>query len=1342
MPVVSGKEPMRIRTVATLLALFVVAFGPARARAADAESAGQVTLSAAAAARASAVSGPLIDIQPLALDFGIVTIGTTETRDYTVQNTGDADLEISGVTLSDPQVTTNETVPMTLSPGGSFVATATYTPTGGALNGTLEVQSNAANGTFTILIRGQANTAPIIDPIGPISAIALLPVQFTAHASDPDGDPVSLSAEGLPTGADFDDASGTFAWTPTAADAGVHTVTVVASDGHTTTSLPVTITVTVVNLPPVADPGGPYAGTVGVPVPFDGSHSRDPEGGSLVYHWTFGDGGVGSGAKPTHAYDVAGNYTVTLEVDDNGTPSLSGTASTTATISHAAHQVTLTAVQDNTIYSESDSSFGAGLCLQVGQPGQTRGGQAMTRRALVQFDLSSIPPGSEIVSARLNLFRMSPGGPGTRLRVYRLLQDWGEGHSGVGDSCTPPPKAFGRPPTDSASTWNYRFWGAQAVWQSDAGGTVHGGSFRSSYSDSEDIGLFDQYVDLTSSGITNDVKDWVQDPASNHGWILLGDEANLGTGMRFTSREDTVATHAPTLTVSFTSPTGACCMPDGTCDLLTRGECDAQSGIYGGDNSTCAQQVCLQPYVDWLPIPSVAVPVRGRAGGAAYYEIAMKEFRQKLHRDLPPTTLWGYDGKYPGPTIEAFRNQPIRVLWINDLRDYNTGLPRTTHYFDVDTRIHGPDVAGKTPRTVVHLHGGHVPAESDGYPESTFVSGESRLYQYPNRQRAATLWYHDHALGITRYNVMLGLAGLYVIRDREEEALPLPKGKYEIPLIIQDRSFNPDGSLQYPAQWTPMFLGNKVVVNGKVWPKLLVDRGKYRFRVLNGSNHRIFTLTLSDHHTFEVIGTDGGLLPSPVEVSKITLAPAERAELVIDFQGYAPGSEVLLTDTLESGQMDPTDPAAPRVMKFIVSGTPGWTAPLPPVLSHVERIPESQATRTRTFELRFDRTLQKFRLGDFGWGEKTEFPVLGSTEIWEFANETPEAHPMHMHLEMFQILDRSSFQVVDGKVVPGSDRRPPKPEEAGWKDTAIVGPHELLRVIVRFGPDGYLGDFVFHCHMLEHEDNDMMRQFTVIPPSGRKPGVARAQAEPSRLWPPDLSMVPVKITGVTDSTGAAVSIHVTRVTQDEPISHRASAGAAPAASHPGPGAMAMGHEADDGCVDAEVVDGQLYIRRERQDGGNGRVYRVSFTAVASDGGAADGTVTVGVPSKAGVRLVIDDGQAYNSREGCTDRNARMEMAAAKPLGTGHPFTTSLGLPHVDAGHAVVEYTLAVPGEVTLAVFDVAGRRVASMADGVRGVGAHQASLDLRNVAHGIYFVRMRAGGKVFVRRMPVLRTAK
>jgi PKD repeat protein len=519
--------------------MLALAIGPGMAAAGDAGYDGRARLSEAAASRAEAISGPIISIQPVHLDFGIVTIGTTETRDYTVQNSGDADLEISDILISNPQITTNAPVPMTLGPGGSFVATAVFTPTGGTLDGTLEVRSNATNGAFTIVARGQGNTAPVIDPVGPISEIAWIPLQFTVRATDLEGDPISLSADGLPQGATFDDVSGAFSWTPTADDAGVHTVMITASDGHASSTLAITITVTVLNHPPVADPGGPYAGTVGLPVSFDGSGSHDPDGGSPAFRWTFGDGGDGSGERPTYAYRSAGTYTVTLEVVDDGIPNLSATASTWAGISDAigSGQVTLLAIQDNTIYSESDMSYGAGMCLQVGRPTISTANRPLIRRALVRFDLSSIPAGSHIVSARFNLYRYPLAGPGIHLRVHRLLQDWGEGNSGAGELCEPPPKQFGWAPTESSSTWNYRFFGARVVWETEGGSTVQGGSFQSSPSDSEIVYPTNQFVELASSGIASDVADWVGDPASNHGWILLGNEESPGTGMRFASRQ-------------------------------------------------------------------------------------------------------------------------------------------------------------------------------------------------------------------------------------------------------------------------------------------------------------------------------------------------------------------------------------------------------------------------------------------------------------------------------------------------------------------------------------------------------------------------------------------------------------------------------------------------------------------------------------------------------------------------------------------------------------------------------------------------------------------------------------
>src|ERR1043166_9300357 len=304
----------------------------------------------------------------------------------------------------------------------------------------------------------------------------------------------------------------------------------------------------------------------------------------------------------------------------------------------------------------------------------------------------------------------------------------------------------------------------------------------------------------------------------------------------------------------------------------------------------------LARFVDALPIPGVMSP-SGTLDDVPLFKVAMRQFKQKLHRDLPRTTLWGYNGLYPGATFEARQGSPIAVRWTNELP--------TQHMLPIDFTLHGDEPGTPEVRTVVHLHGAKVLPESDGYPEAWFTNGfartgpffETKTYHYPNDQPATTLWYHDHALGTTRLNVYTGLAGFYLIRNPVEDDLELPRGQYEIPLVIQDRFLNADGFLLYPVVdtegdpdprvppvWIPEFFGDTVLVNGKVWPYLEVEPRKYRFRILNGSNARFYRLTLNESTSggtslgrpgpaFFQIGTDGGLLPSPVRLTDILIAP-------------------------------------------------------------------------------------------------------------------------------------------------------------------------------------------------------------------------------------------------------------------------------------------------------------------------------------------------------------------------------------------------------------------------------------------------------------------------------------
>jgi len=543
-------------------------------------------------------------------------------------------------------------------------------------------------------------------------------------------------------------------------------------------------------------------------------------------------------------------------------------------------------------------------------------------------------------------------------------------------------------------------------------------------------------------------------------------------------------------------PVGACCASDDTCSESEQAVCEVGGGLWQGAGSTCSSVACpvqLTPFIDPLPIPAIASPVSGSVGGTATYDMTMREFSLQMHSELPsPTTVWGYDDgtgpSYPGPTIVARQGMPVTVNWINDLREGGTGPLRTDHYLaqssDDLSCIHG---AANDAQTVVHLHGGHVPAEVDGYPEDVFLPGEApETYVYPNGQEAGFLWYHDHALGTTRLNVYMGLAGGYLVRDAVEDAINLPGGAYEVPLVLQDRTFNPDGSLFYPDTWQDMFFGDKAVVNGKVWPYLDVDRGKYRFKLLGGATSRTWTLAFNGPGgvvPFTAIGTEGGLLQAPVSgLTELTIGPGERYEVVVDFEPFGTGDEIFLENS--AGAPFPNGSVGlTQVMKFVVGSQLGHTDPLPGALRPIEQLQEGDAILSRDFLLKktgLDACGRAYwRINDLVWDDITEYPELGTTEIWRFINDSNVSHPMHLHLVFFQILDRDGFtKGAGGEIIPDGNPQPPGPQEDGWKDTAMVGPREIVRVIARF--EDYKGKYAYHCHILEHEDHEMMRQFQTV----------------------------------------------------------------------------------------------------------------------------------------------------------------------------------------------------------------------------------------------------------------------
>jgi len=441
----------------------------------------------------------------------------------------------------------------------------------------------------------------------------------------------------------------------------------------------------------------------------------------------------------------------------------------------------------------------------------------------------------------------------------------------------------------------------------------------------------------------------------------------------------------------------------------------------------------VAPFQRPLPIPTVLQPTSTDTY-ADRYTVRM----QPADVEIIPgthTRIWGYAGRFPGPTIEARRGRRVVVRWVNGLSE----------------------------NTVVHLHGGHTRAEYDGHPTDYVAPGAVKPYEYANRQLPATLWYHDHAMDLTAPHVFKGLAGFYLLRDDFEDALPLPKGPNEICLCIQDRRFNADGSLNYSLGGMMMhstFLGDTLLVNGAVQPFLAVGTRKMRFRILNGSNARFYQLALSTGHSFVQIGTDGALLPQPIARSSLRLAPGERVDVIIDFSRYSVGTKVILQNTAGSGR-------TAAVMRFDVNKMVSDESSIPATLRTFAAIDPATAEVSRTFTLSMSmggRWLINGRAFD---PNRIDAKLRsGATEIWTFRNSSGMAHPMHLHAIHFQVLD------VNG-VKPGLASG-----YTGWKDTVVVPAFGTLRVMARFVASA--GVYIQHCHILEHEDRGMMSQFEVV----------------------------------------------------------------------------------------------------------------------------------------------------------------------------------------------------------------------------------------------------------------------
>jgi FtsP/CotA-like multicopper oxidase with cupredoxin domain len=462
------------------------------------------------------------------------------------------------------------------------------------------------------------------------------------------------------------------------------------------------------------------------------------------------------------------------------------------------------------------------------------------------------------------------------------------------------------------------------------------------------------------------------------------------------------------------------------------------------------------PFQRTLPVLPTLKPVRADEK-TDFYDVTVRQASVRI-LDGMDTSIWGYDGIVPGPTIEARVGRSVSLHLRNALN-----VP-----------------------IVNHLHGGRTSTESDGYPTDLImpvggfpaphmadplakITQGERDYIYTNEQRAATLWYHDHRMDFTAPQVWRGLAGMYILRDAEEERLGLPRGEKEIALLLCDRSFDADGSLRYPsidptlretpgveAPYMGGVLGDVILVNGAPWPRLEVANVKYRFRILNASNARRYDLALDGAASMVQIGSDGGLLAQPIPHRSIRIAPSERFDVVVDFSKCAIGSQVTLRNKLGDGRTG-------RIMRFDVVRSERDESNVPAKLSDIPAPRPEEAVLTRVFDFSFRRASHDWTINGnpFEVSRMDARPKLGSVEIWQMRADF--SHPLHLHLVHFQVLGHSGR---------------PGPYDAGWKDTVNLGPGQVVNILARFS--GYRGRYVFHCHNLEHEDMSMMGNFEVV----------------------------------------------------------------------------------------------------------------------------------------------------------------------------------------------------------------------------------------------------------------------
>ncbi|NLE78579.1 MAG: multicopper oxidase domain-containing protein [Rhodococcus sp.] len=539
----------------------------------------------------------------------------------------------------------------------------------------------------------------------------------------------------------------------------------------------------------------------------------------------------------------------------------------------------------------------------------------------------------------------------------------------------------------------------------------------------------------------------------------------------------------------------------------------------------------LEPFRQQLPIlPTL---------GGSSIEVQARTTLHRFHPDLAVSSALAYGGvDYLGPTVEAEAGRQTTIAYRNDI----AGHPLAA---DFDTSLHGVADHDRTDvPTSMHLHGGSTPPESDGHPELTQRPGQELVHHFPNRQEACGLWYHDHAMGITRLNLYAGLAGMYLLRDQYDTGgannpLGLPSGEFEITLVLQDKRFTESGRqsvrtyvLAPQGTWDVATPGDVGVVNGAVWPELEVARGLYRLRLVNAASFTVWNLHFGNRMRFWVIGMEGGLLDAPVPTDHVRLSPGERADILVDFGGLAPGDSVELRndEPVALGVAQRGVQVMPLFCRFVVGGARGFTGPVPETLRGGSRRPALLSPVPKPQRVRNVSVMQlsnplaspsiTMSLNNLHYTTTDiETPRQGTVEQWNIVNITSEPHPIHLHLVTFRVLGRQALDTARltgaHPIPPVGSRWTPDPEpfvlgpalapwpwESGFKDTVIAEANSVTRIVVRFptadelgfdpdatfgagmshhgGPSEPLQGYVWHCHMLDHEDHDMMLKYRLL----------------------------------------------------------------------------------------------------------------------------------------------------------------------------------------------------------------------------------------------------------------------